>query len=340
MVAFGRPIMYIRGTWLNGESFLEQILAAKEDSEEDAEDYGGAHDDVEGKGEALQIVGDVHAIEAGDERWQHEDNVDAGERLHGAIDVVGDDRGVGVGHIVDDVAVDAGGLLGLFELNFNIFGQFFIAGFAEYFGMYQAIEEDIVAFEGCYEIDQTVLDALEFENFVVAHRLLEFGLAAHHLHIDVFEVLKEPNGGREHESHGQFVVVGDGYFFADGVDHKVVQHIGLVVADGNADIVLDKDTKRDGGEVNTAIVSTDGDAKYNKLPIVVLVTTWSLVGILNIVQEIFGHFETRDKEVAFFGSRALEAGPAVGFPFIGDLVAPIVDVKVHHGRKPRFKEMF
>ena len=113
---------------------------------------------------------------------------------HGGIDIVRDDGRVRVAHVVDNVPVDAGGLLGLLELDLDILGQVLVARVAESLGVDEPVEEDVVALEAREEIDERVLDPLELEDLVVADGLLQLGLGVHDLHVDILKVFKIPDG--------------------------------------------------------------------------------------------------------------------------------------------------
>lgn len=196
---------------------------------------------------------------------------------------------------MDNVAVDAGCLLRLLELNLHILSQILIARVAIDLSVDKSVEEYVIALEAGQEIDERVLNPLEFQYLVISHSLLKLSLRVHNLDVDTLEVLKIPYRGREHQAQGKFKGVGHRNPFADGIDHKVVEHVGLVVADGHADIVADDNTERDCGEVNTAVISADWDTDDNQLPtIVLLVTARPLIIILNIRDERLGDFETRD----------------------------------------------
>lgn len=161
--------------------------------------------------------------------------------------------------------------------------------------MDESVEEHVIALEAGQKIDERVLNPLEFQYLVISHSLLKLSLRVHNLDVDALEVLKIPYRGGEHQAQGEFKGVGHSNPLANGVDHKIVEHVGLVVADGHADIVADDNTERDSGEVDTAVISADRNADDNQLPtIVLLVTTRPLIIILNIRDERFWDFETRD----------------------------------------------
>ena len=78
----------------------------------------------EGKDESvgvlLHAVDQVHAKERGNERGEHHDNGDAGERTHHCVHIVVDDAAIGVHRRFQDVGVDAGRFACLRHLDVDV----------------------------------------------------------------------------------------------------------------------------------------------------------------------------------------------------------------------------
>ena len=75
------------------------------------------------KGFLLHAVDKVHTEERRDERGEHHDDGDAGERSHDGVHVVVDDALIGIHRRLKDVGVDARRLAGLRHLDADVLDE-------------------------------------------------------------------------------------------------------------------------------------------------------------------------------------------------------------------------
>ena len=57
-------------------------------------------------GSVFNIIDHIHSVEAGNQRWYHQNNRDGGHALHDGIHVVGDDGGKSIHRSGKDIAVN------------------------------------------------------------------------------------------------------------------------------------------------------------------------------------------------------------------------------------------
>ena len=135
------------------------------------------------------------AVDAADDIGDHHDDGEPGQKLHDRVHIVGDDGGEGVHGPRKDVAVDVGHADGL-----AVFGD----GVLQQVGLLLAeldaahaqdlVHDDVVGLEGRGEVDETLLDAQEVDELLVACGELQTLLDDVGAAVDVLEAAQEHEG--------------------------------------------------------------------------------------------------------------------------------------------------
>ena len=122
-----------------------------------------SHDNRYGDGDdkaivrSLKPVDNVHTIETGDERREHQHDIDRREVTHCGIHVVVDDALIGVHRRLQNVGVDVGSLACLRHLDAHIFDKVGIQ-FVDLQLEFQLLQQVLIATDGSDEEGQRVLD--------------------------------------------------------------------------------------------------------------------------------------------------------------------------------------
>ncbi len=293
---------------------LQQPLVAQHHPAEGAD--GKRHDERDGKspGIVLQAIGDVHAIQRGDERGRHHDDGDRGERTHHRVHVVVDDARVGVHRRLQDVGVDAGGLSGLRHLDIDILNEVGVELVHLQLEL-QFLQEVLVAADRGDEVGERVLQPGEADEALVVHLVVEVVLGLLDERVDLLQPFEVPHGRGEEEAEDHVDIVGEALAPLLLVGHEVDHHVGLVEADRDGDVALVYDAEGHGGvgRARSDLLHI-GYAEDDEHPSVVILIAGSLIGIADVAEEVIG-----DVELLFQFALVLVGGtsdlyPAVGLP--------------------------
>ena len=93
---------------------------AENGPEEEGDEGGDDECDDESVLAVLHAVDEVHAEEAGDKGWKHQENRHRGQRTHHIVHVVVDNAAVSVHRRLQDIGIDIRGFLGLAHLDINV----------------------------------------------------------------------------------------------------------------------------------------------------------------------------------------------------------------------------
>ena len=127
---------------------LEPFSFAQQPNTDDGQQDGNGDDTGKPPLAVLKRIGDVHSIERGDHRRDHQYDGYRGELLHDVVHVVGDDRSIGIHHAGKDAGVDVGQFLRLTELDLGVFQQVLIEEIPFVFQVLESLEQDQVAIDG------------------------------------------------------------------------------------------------------------------------------------------------------------------------------------------------
>ena len=277
---------------------------------------GKRHDERDGEapGIALQSVGDVHAIQRGDERGRHHDDGDRGQRTHHRVHVVVDDARVGVHGRLQDVRVDAGGLACLRHLDVDVLDEVGVKLVHLQLEL-QFLQQVLVAADGGDEVGERVLQPGEADEALVVHLVVKVVLGLLDERVDLLQPFEVPHGRGEEEAEDHVDIVGEPFAAFLLVGHEVNHHVRLVEADGDGHVALVYDAEGHGGVGRARpYLLHIGYAEDDEHPSVVILIAGPLVGIADVADEIIG-----DVELLFQFALVLIGGtshlyPAVGLP--------------------------
>lgn len=289
----------------------EPLPLDEDDNPNGSEDDGGHHGDEEGVMRVLERQRNVHAIDAGHERRKHEDDGDAGEELHDDADVVGDDRGKGVHHAAEDVAVDVGHLDGLLVVDDDVLQEVLVVlGHLEHAGSLEAFHDQFVGADGGCEVNETLLKVQQADEDLVVQRPLQFGLDACRPFVDRLQVAEVKESGPLEDVKNKSRSVGSGEIADLSADESFEDSIFLGGdgddAVGGYDDAQGESGKRDFGLGVEARGSHDDEHVGG-----VNVEARRFVGIERIGQEIEGDIPLAAVSGSFLGRGLDKVNPAV-----------------------------
>ena len=189
----------------------------------------------------------------GDHRRHVDNNRDGGERFHHPVQIVGDDRGKGIHHAGKDLGGDAGHLDGLLVLGEHIFEQVLILFvIVEDLRALDAFHHHFVGAQGGGKVGQAFLIFEQFQHFAVAGGFLQLVFDRLGDAVDLAQVCQIARGGFEEDIQRKAIALA-------GLEQTIfsicqdLEHVLLVTANGDDDVALDHDAKRNGDKGNIAI---------------------------------------------------------------------------------------
>ena len=156
----------------------------------------------------LHSVDEVHPVDAGDERGEHEDDAQRGHSLHRVAHVVVDDGRVGVDGRLQDVGVDVGGFACLTHLNVYVFNHVGIE-FVDVQLKFQLGEQHFVATDGGGKIGERVLQAREIDEVGIVDGAIQISFGGINNGADLFQTLEIPDCAREEKAKDEIDRVGE-----------------------------------------------------------------------------------------------------------------------------------
>ena len=287
---------------------------AEPEGGDEGEGEADAYDGGEGPGACGGDADvDVHAVEAGDEGWNHEDEGDACEALHDGVDVVGDDGGVGVEGSVEHLDCDGCGGVGLSHFDADVVEELAVKGVAK--DSVHSLQEEIVAADRCGEDHERFLEVHELEEVFIADALLQLLLGCCDGVVYILEVTQEPIGAAVDEAEDEVRRGEDVEAALLGVVDEVSDEEAGIVADGDDIVAIDEDAEGDGHEGNLPVGAGDGDAEDSENPVGGVLQTGALVDVADVVDEVLGDTETRNQDRKVVAVRLDDVDPATGVPF-------------------------
>ena len=107
----------------------------------------------------------------------------------------------------------------------------------------------------------------QLEEILVADALLQFLFGGGYIVVDLFQILKEPDGGRVDNPQDQVQFVVDNNAFAARMLDEVGYQLRMVVADGDDDPVIGDDADGDSDERDTTLVALHGNTQDGQQPV-------------------------------------------------------------------------
>src|SRR5689334_3953488 len=130
--------------------------------------HSDAEHKQEGQGVTFPGQGHVHSIKGGHCAWQADNDRECCERLHYAVQVVGDDRGKGIHHAREDLGGDGGHLDGLLVLSEHILEQVLILLIIiEKLCALDAFHHHLIGTQGGRKVGETFLEFKQLEHLAV-----------------------------------------------------------------------------------------------------------------------------------------------------------------------------
>ena len=179
------------------------------------------------------------------------------------------------------------------------------------------VVRDFIATHRSDEIHEELLDAHHLLQLFVLQRFFKgfFGLLHHHVHL--FQVLQVPHRTAEEDREHQVVALSVFELFANRVADEVIDHLGLVVADGDEDLTMNQNSQRHGREdgVSIFVKFLVGHADKGHQPAGFALGTRTFFRILNVLDEVHRRIITGLKFRQLLIGRSGHLNPAVTLPF-------------------------
>ena len=273
-------------------------------------------DDSDDKSPRLlfHAIDQVHAEHRGDKRRNHHDDGDGGQRTHHGVHIVVDDTLISIHRRLQDVRIDAGRLTGLTHLDVDVLDKVSVK-FVDLQFELQFRQQRLVTSDRRDEVGQRVLQTAQADERLIVHLTVQVALGLVDEHRDLLQALQIPDGTGEEQAEDHIDMVGEALTPLLLERHKVDHHVRFVEADGDGDVALMDDTKRDGGLRCPRTYLLDvWDTEDDEHPAVVVLITGTLIGIADVRHEVVGDIELLFEFVLVFFGGACHLYPAIGLP--------------------------